>query len=437
MLRRFPLFDGLRPRIAAALFATMIFQFAGSEIIFAQVEDARIEYGRSQRLADWLLFADEFIDTRPDAIARMNSMWEKRLKIERIPHSPAELRPASVHKDVTQRVIALQPRLTAINFQAVRNGDALEGSIRLGNGDGLRFQSGDYFQSNSLSYHYVASLLLLTVSVGLLALIFGRMIARPLARISEAAGRVGGDDTVAVDIDGPREVRQLAAAFDRMQSRLLGHVGERVQSLAAMSHDLRTPLARLRLNASTVRDRETRLILEQDIAEMEEFVTAILEYLRGDDPEPRQPADIASIAMTVVDDARDAGGEVSYFGPDRLEGLTQPLKLKRLLRNVVQNGVLHAGRTRLYLDNEGSRMIFRIEDDGPGIPEDRLADVLQPFTRVENSRSPGTGGAGLGLAIARQLSHGLAGSVALSNRPEGGLLVTICLPCITGTSGTN
>lgn len=423
MLRRFGLFDGLRGRIALALFAAVLLQFVGSEIIFAKAEETRMERGRSQRLADWLLFADAFIDTRPDAAARMNAMWDPRLEIAVHPARPI----LDVSEANTARIVSLQPGLKALDFRARRDGDALEGSIRLSNGNWLSFRSEDHFQGSSLFYHYSVSLILLVLIVLLLALVFGRVIGRPLERIAVAAERVGGDERVAVDIDGPLEVRQVAAAFDRMQTRLLDHVGERVQSLAAMSHDLRTPLARLRLNASTVDDADTRTALEQDIDEMEAFVSSILDFLRGDDPEPEQTADIASIAMTVVDEAVDAGGNVSYTGPDRLEGLTRPLKLKRLLRNVVQNGVRHAGSARMHVLREHENVTIRIEDDGPGIPSDRLTEVFEPFTRVETSRSRSTGGAGLGLAIAKQLAQRLDGTIEIRNREEGGLEVKIRL----------
>ncbi|ODU22597.1 MAG: hypothetical protein ABS87_01665 [Sphingomonas sp. SCN 67-18] len=429
MRRRFGFLQGLRARIAMALLGALLLQFVGGEIIFARVEDARMERGRSQRLADWLLFADEFIDARPDAVARMNDMWHPRLRITRHDAPPAVGGGAvSADREIARRVIASQPRLAPLDLHAVRDGDALHGTIRLSHGGWLSFRSEDYFQGYPYFYHYTASVLSLLVSVVLLALLFGRMIGRPLADIAAAAEHVGRDAPVAIAATGPREVRQVAAAFDRMQARLLDHVGERVQSLAAMSHDLRTPLARLRLNASAVDDAETRAALDQDIVEMEAFVTSVLDYLRGDEPEQEQWADLASIVMTVVDEARDAGGAVSYDGPDRLEGVTRPLKLKRLLRNIVQNGVRHAGPTRVRLIHDANRIVIGVDDDGPGIPEDKLDAVLKPFTRLETSRSRSTGGAGLGLAIAHQLSQRLGGEIALSNRSGGGLSVTMWLP---------
>lgn len=411
------------------MFAAILLQFVGSEIIFTEVEETRIERGRSQRLADWLLFANEFIDTRPDAAARMNVMWAPRLRVVQHDAPPKpEHESLSLDPEIAQRVVASQPGLAPLDFRAARDGDALHGTIRLSNGNWLSFRSEDYFRGYSLFYHYTASALLLLLSVVVLALLFGRMISRPLAHIASAAEQVGRDTPVALNTSGPREVRQVAAAFDRMQTRLLDHVTERVQSLAAMSHDLRTPLARLRLNASTVDERETRDALEQDIAEMEAFVTSILDFLRGDEPEQEQSVDIASIAITVIDDARDAGDEASYEGPDRLEALTRPLKLKRLLRNILQNGVRHAGGAHMTLLREADHVTIRVDDDGPGIPPDRIEAVFKPFTRVETSRSRNTGGAGLGLTIADQLSQRLGGTITLTNRPGGGLSVLIRLP---------
>lgn len=431
--RRFAWLDGLRARIAVALFAALLIQFVGGEIIFDRVESARMERGRAQRLADWLQFADEFIGTRPDAIGRMNAMWEPRLHIVRTAAPPPrDIAQGDVgDSEIVERIVAAQPRLGRMGLRAAREGDALHGTVRLGDGGWLAFRSEDYFEGHSQLYHYTASVLLLILCVVLLALLFGRMIARPLAQIAKAAERVGRDEAVPISVEGPREVRQVAAAFDRMQTRLLAHVRDKLQSLAAMSHDLRTPLARLRLNASTVEDAETRAALEQDVREMEAFVTSVLDYLRGNDPEKEQQADIASIVMTVVDEARDAGDAVTYDGPDRLESITRPLKLKRLVRNIVQNATRHAGNAAVTLSSPPHAITITVDDDGPGIPESELESVFAPFTRLDTSRSRHTGGAGLGLAIARQLVGRLDGAISLQNRAEGGLRVTIELPWTT------
>lgn len=213
-----------------------------------------------------------------------------------------------------------------------------------------------------------------------------------------------------------------------MQSRLLAQLHDRLQSVAAMSHDLRTPLARLRLNASTVEDSETRVALEEDVREMEGFVASVLEYLRGEEPEPERRTDIASLVMAVAEEQRDAGVDIDYAGPHRLEVNSRPLKLKRLVRNIVQNAARHAGNARVRIEDLPDSTVIVVEDDGPGIPSELMDAVFEPFRRLETSRNRGTGGSGLGLAIGRRLVDRLGGTIELTNRPAGGLKAVICLP---------
>lgn len=420
--------DGLRGRITAALLMALAVQFVGSDIIFERIEAANVERGRAQRLADWLAFANEFANTRPDATDRMTWLWQPDLIVERR-ESPPVLPAAQMEdKRVEQLVAVARPHLAEFDFRAVREGDDIIGSIRLSNGGWLAFRSKDYYVMRSQLPRYVASGLLLLVCVVIIVLLFGRMIGRPLARIAQAAGQVGHDEVIPVVIEGPREVRQVATAFERMQTRLVAQLRDRLQSMAAMSHDLRTPLARMRLNASTVEDHDTRAALEQDVEEMEGFVSSVLEYLRGDEPEPEQWVDIASIVMTVVDEVRDQGEDVEYSGPDRLETSTRPLKLKRVVRNIIQNAVRHAGNANVTLDRSGNDLRITVEDDGPGIPPDLMDVVFEPFHRIETSRNRGTGGSGLGLAIARRLVARLGGTITLINRSSGGLRTVILLP---------
>lgn len=424
------LFDGLRARIAAALFLALIVQFVGSELIFAQVQSARMERGRAQRLADWLSFAEEFAVTRPDATQRMTRLWQSDLIVARSTLMPAHrARPLTGEEARVQRMVVTgRPQLGPHLFLAHRDGADLTGSLRLDDGGWLSFRAPGYFTRPSQFGHYLQSILVLALCVGIIALLFGRMIARPLAQIADAAGRVGREEAVSIAVEGPREVRQVAAAFDRMQARLLTHVKERVDSLAAISHDLRTPIARLRLNASTVADVDTRDALQADVSELEAFVTSILDYLRGDDAEPLQRADVASIVMTVVDEARDRDESASYDGPDRFEMDTRPLKLKRLVRNLVQNAVRYGGTARVALTTRPDGITVTIDDDGPGIPDDRIAAAFAPFTRIDTSRSRRTGGVGLGLTIVRTMAQRLDGSVTLHNRVEGGLRAIVELP---------
>ncbi len=433
--------DGLRGRIAAALLAALLVQFVGGEIIFKQLETDRMQRNRAERLAERLAMAEELITTNPDraTIALMHKLWRNKLTVTRTAAAPAPSRSEQRDEleEIRARIMSALPGIAADSLRLTRVGNTVEGVLQARDGSWIRFRSEGHFKSNSMMIHYTASALLLLGCVVLIALLFGRMIARPLHQIVEAAETVRRDEPVSVTVEGPREVRQVASAFEAMQARLLAHVRERVQSLAAMSHDLRTPLARLQLNASLVEDRETRVAIEQDVAEMEAFVTSILDYLRGDDPEPEQLADISSIILTVIDEARDLGANVTFSGPERMEQVTRPLKLKRLIRNIVQNAVRHGGNARVTLEVEHGGIAVIVDDDGPGIPEDKWDAVFEPFVRIESSRNRQTGGAGLGLAISRQLTDRLGGSISLSNLDLGGLRVVIRLPAVTHSPADN
>lgn len=432
MIRRLGWLDGLRGRIAAVLLAALLIQFVGGEIIFKVVDNDRMQRGRTLRLTERLEIAEDLLETQPhlEPLRLMNRLSHPDLSLSIARTLPPHLASADAGKlsVLRDRIVAACPEIDPDTLHLVRAGEALEGGFPRADGTWLLFRADNHFRGQRMLFHYTASLLLLFACVVIVALLFGRMIGRPLRQIAEAADRAGRDEPVTVTVDGPREVRQVASAFEAMQTRLLGHIRERVQSLAAMSHDLRTPLARLRLNASTVTDPETRHAIEEDVAEMEGFVGSVLDYLKGDDAEPEQRADIASIVMTVVDEARDSGIEAEYSGPERLETVTRPMKLKRIVRNLVQNAGRHAGNARVDLDAGTETIVITVEDDGPGIAEGDLETVFEPFTRLEVSRNRKSGGAGLGLAIVRRLVTRLGGSVALANRREGGLRATVRLP---------
>ncbi|WP_242003375.1 MULTISPECIES: ATP-binding protein [Sphingobium] len=268
---------------------------------------------------------------------------------------------------------------------------------------------------------------MLVACVTILALILARLLGRPLRKLADAADRVGREDVTPAAEEGPREVRRVAAAFNAMQARLLDQVNERIQALAAVSHDLRTPIARLRLRAANVRNQELRAAIGHDIDEMEAFMRSILDFLRGADPEEERLIDLASLVVTIVHDAQDMGSAVHYEGPASLELVTRPIKLQRAIDNLVQNAIRHAGQAEIRLSQGDDGVRIVVEDQGPGIPVDQLDMVFEPFRRLEGSRNRNTGGAGLGLAIVRRSITRLGGSIRLENRRRGGLRATITL----------
>jgi two-component system, OmpR family, sensor kinase len=279
----------------------------------------------------------------------------------------------------------------------------------------------------------VLSTTLMALGVVGFAVLFVRWITRPLRAFADAAQRLyRGADEARVPEDGPREVRELASAFNDMQGRIRSLISDRTQALAAVSHDLKTPITRLRLKAEGLKDRKLAASIRGDLAEMEEMLDQTLAYLRGDrDDEPFRKLDLAALLQTLADDAVDAGRDARFSG----EAVTidgRPLALKRALGNLVDNALKHGGAARIGLGRDGGVAVVTVDDEGPGIPDDQIEHAFQPFSRLDASRSKDTGGFGLGLAIARAAVAGHGGAVTLANRPGGGLRATMRLPITAG-----
>jgi signal transduction histidine kinase len=220
-----------------------------------------------------------------------------------------------------------------------------------------------------------------------------------------------------------------------MQNRIKRLIDERTQTLAAISHDLKTPLTRLRLRAQElreakgVRDEALPPAIEADLDEMEIMLDASLTFLRGErSEEPLRDFDLAALLETIKDDALDAGHHVTLEGPGKLRWRGRRLLLKRALTNLVHNAARYGGRVRISLSLDAGEALILIDDDGPGLPENALEQVFTPFVRLETSRSRETGGVGLGLTIARSALRGHGGDVTLQNRREGGLRARVRLP---------
>lgn len=275
----------------------------------------------------------------------------------------------------------------------------------------------------------LASMAAMALGIALASALVVRWITRPLRRLADAADAIGRDlQSHPLPTDGPSEVRDAAAAFNAMQDRIRRLVEDRTEALASMSHDLRTPLSRLRLRAGFLPEGEDRARLEADIAEMEAMVGRTLDYIReGRDGEPARPADLAAILQTLASDATDAGHDVAYEGPPRAVLPLRRLAAKRALSNLVENAVTHgAPPVRLRVRDEGARVVVEVADAGGGIrPEDR-GRALMPFGQLDAAR--GKGGSGLGLAIVERFAEASGGRVELGSAPEGGLVARLALP---------
>jgi signal transduction histidine kinase len=270
----------------------------------------------------------------------------------------------------------------------------------------------------------------LTAGIALLAIWAARRATVPLARFAQAASRLGTDvGAPPMPETGPSEIVQAARAFNQMQERLQRLVDDRTRMLAAIAHDLRTALTRLRLRAELIDDPEQQAKAAADLDAMAAMLDETLAFARDDGArETRQDVDLAALARSLCDDLADTGHPVTYAGPDRLRLACRPVALQRALANVIDNAVHYGGSADVTLRGEPDRAVLTIEDRGPGIPRDMREQVFQPFFRLEPSRSRATGGTGLGLAVARTIVHRHGGEITLADRQGGGLVVRIALP---------
>jgi signal transduction histidine kinase len=284
-----------------------------------------------------------------------------------------------------------------------------------------------------------AYLALFLTLIGLLAWLVARMTARPIRQLAAAAGALGSDlDRAPLPETGPTEIRQAASAFNAMQARIRRQVQHRTHMLAAITHDLQTPLTRLRLRLEKVADGELRTKLIDDLGVMQSMVREGLELARSmDSQEPLQRLDLDSLIDSVCADATDAGQDVELLGPSGVRIMAQPNALRRCLTNLLDNAIKYGRLARVSVVREQERVVIRIRDAGPGLPFDQLEAVFDPFFRLETSRSRDTGGTGLGLTIARNIAEAHGGTLVLANLAEGGLEAVLALPARQTTGARN
>ena len=263
------------------------------------------------------------------------------------------------------------------------------------------------------------------ILVVILSVILVRHAVRPLTVLTKAADRLGRDVLAPpVEISGPKEVMAAANAFNRMQTRIRRFIEDRTQMIAAISHDLRTPITRLKLRAEFIEDDEQRLKILADLDEMEAMISSTLAFARDDSArETKVLVDLVGLLVDLCDQFR-----VAFDGPDELELALGANGIKRAFANLIENACKYGGGARVTLAVADDQVVVTIDDDGPGIPVAELENVFAPFYRVESSRNRETGGTGLGLAVARSAVRANGGDIALANRQGGGLTVTVTLP---------
>ncbi|WP_300303130.1 ATP-binding protein [Ferrovibrio sp.] len=269
------------------------------------------------------------------------------------------------------------------------------------------------------------------VLVGLLSVWVARGIVKPLDDLAEAAEKLGRDrEPRLVGSFNAPELQAIGNSFNAMQVRLKRFVDDRLQMIAAISHDLRTPLTRLRLFAEYLPDPDQRRQVMSDIAEMEAMVSTTLTFASTQlKDEPRSPSDLAAMLISLCDTAADAGCMVVYEGPDHARLVYRPVAMRRAFANLIDNGCKFGNHVWVRLQETPDAFVITVRDDGPGIPPDQYENAFRPFMRLESSRNRDTGGTGLGLTIAQDIILTHDGDIALSSAPDtNGLLVTVTLP---------
>lgn len=424
----------LAGRLLAIVAAVLVIDFAANSLMFERASTFAVTTEEAGRMAEHLVVARRLAAAAPPAkrpaiaeqlsTARFTLEWRERRRREDKP-----LRLATLY----QQILVAEPQLARAGLQLVlrpiARGGGIEGSVLLPDGSALLFRSAD-----AVGWSLNAGLLLRfsLPSLFLLALAWWmvRSSFRPLHALVRATTQVGTDDLDPLPQTGQSEVRQLIDAFHRMHQRIQQLLASRAQTLLAIGHDLRTPLARMQLRLDGARmDEATRAELGEDIAEMAGLLASLQAYVESGQERGRpEQIDLAAMARNQADEATDLGHVASYAGPERLMIVADPAGLRRAIANLVQNAVRYGGGAELSLAVRDGAIALTVADRGPGIAAERLDEVLQPFVRLDEARARTTGGMGLGLPIVDRAVRAEGGTLVLANREGGGLVATIILP---------
>jgi signal transduction histidine kinase len=272
--------------------------------------------------------------------------------------------------------------------------------------------------------------LFLAVSISLFTVLAARRFAGPVKELAAAVRGFGvNPQAPAIPESGPRELRQVIRTFNEMKAQIQKFVSYRTMMLAAISHDLRTPLTRMRLRGEFIEDADQQARLFRDVDEMQAMVDGALAFFRDDTvSEPTTTFDLANVLLTITNDYADQKIEIRYEGPTHAVYQGRPFALKRAFSNLVENAIKYATPPSIELVRESNRYFVLIRDRGPGIPDHALASVFLPYYRVEKSRNRNTGGVGLGLTVAQAIVQGHGGEIKLKSCPDGGLEARVALP---------
>ncbi len=426
---------GLARRVLFILLLTVTAEFFISTLLYERASQFSLREDEAHRLAEHLVIARKLVAERPPRERAMMAslLTTDRYVVRWAPSLPPPTILAPELGEMRQQILAWEPSLANANLRLRLKSPGLRsvvmGGLTLPDGSWIHFGTRDVVSGWDLALGRVLLALVPAIALVIIGSLLIRQTLKPVRMLAEAAERYGYGDRVILPEIGSGDMLRVIKAFNGMQDRIQGLISDRTRALAAAGHDLRTPLARLRLRIEMIGDGPTRGAMERDAIEMERMLTALLTYLGGDESdEPVTRVDVAVMMATIADTAADEGQRVRYEGPESLEANVRPYELKRAVGNLLSNAIRHSRSVVLTAAQDGERLILQVNDDGPGIPPDRLADVVQPFVRIGNARE--NGGLGLGLAIVERIARSHHGDLRLSNRSAGGLSAEINLPIV-------
>lgn len=426
--------DGLMGRVIAVLLAAIMLELLGSTLLYQYLDTSASREESARNLAEQLVVADRVLTAAPPnerpSLARQLSSHHVKVTWRAVPVPDQTVRNADL-REVRQILSEWEGGLAGRDiYLALDHSDHefLIGSIALPDGSYVQFSTRmrSAFESFGLS---LLSLCVMFIGVFAAAALVIRALGSPLRNLASVADTAGHGPPVLLAERGPQDLRALARAFNAMQLRVAELIASRTRALAAMSHDLRTPLTRLKLWSEQIDDEPTQAAMSKDIREMEHMLDSVLAYLAGvvDAEEPRK-IDLAALAMTLADNAADVGQAVAYSGPDSLHATVCPLRIKRALGNLIDNALHYGERAVVHLSTSAEGIHLVVEDDGPGIPAEDLQEVVEPFRRLDYARPRNTEGMGLGLSIVSDIMQREGGELRLGNREPHGLRAELFFP---------
>lgn len=451
--------DSIKTRTVLVLLVGLTLSHIGSTLVYSSDRDQALAAANEQMVADKISTLAHLIDMSPEPLRQrvaaaisspgLRISWGEDDETSPTPADAdnftliqkslrahfGEVSPERLHVSVSP---ALHPGAVALLgathlLHRLPSERRLQVSINLQDQSWVNFSFGYPGAVSQWSLNAILSTLMMVLATLAISAWATRWITAPLASFARAAERLGVDVTAPpLAENGPKEVRAAARAFNQMQERIRSFVGDRLQMLAAISHDLRTPITRLRLRTEQLPiDPVHQAKMLADLDEMEQMVAANLSFAKDEAlEEATQAIDLAAMLEAICDEAMDIGCDAEFDWNGRLIYRGRPLAIKRLFSNLIHNAIRYGGRARVRATAQhDDRIEIVVEDSGPGIPEPQLEAVFKPFFRLEASRNQRTGGIGLGLANARTIARAHGGDVVLQNRQEGGLRAVVTLPC--------